>query len=293
MIKPFFETLSPTENSSFLVRKFEVDAFTFPYHFHPEYELALITKGEGKRYVGNHMDYYKEGDFILLGANLPHCWKTDPVVAENTGSSIVIQFTGDFLGNELFEKMELAGIKDLLLRSKRGISYKDSDTAKIRDKMICISNEKTAFKRLLILLDILHELSACNNYVLLDTESNISVQPTSEMERINSIIGYIIDNFKFEISLIHAARLVNMTKNAFCKYFKKITGKTFIEVVIDYRLNYANQQLIHTNKTITDICYGCGFNDVAHFSRMFKKKMKLSPLQYRNSFRKNIEEMGA
>ena len=290
MIKPFFETLSPTDNSSFLVRKFEVDAFTFPYHFHPEFELALVTKGEGKRYVGNHMDYYKVGDLVLLGSNLPHCWKTDPVVKENTGSSIVIQFSGDFIGNEFFEKTELSGIRELLLKSKRGISYHNAEIKTVKDKMMSISNEKIACKRLILLLDILHDLSVCDKYVLLDTESNISVQPSSEMERINSIIGYIIDNFKFDVSLVEAARLANMTKNAFCKYFKKITGKTFIEVVIDYRLNYANQQLIHTNKTITDICYGCGFNDVAHFSRMFKTKMKLSPLQYRNSFRKNIDE---
>jgi AraC-like DNA-binding protein len=290
MIKPFFEPLSPTDNSSFLVRKFEVAAFTFPYHFHPEFELALITKGEGKRYVGNHMEYYKEGDFILLGANLPHCWKTDPVVKENNGSSIVIQFTGDFLGHELFEKKELLGIKELLLKSKRGISYNEAEVKKVREKMISISEEKVEFKRLILLLDILHDLAACKKYVLLDTESYISLQPTSEMQRINSIFGYIIDNFKFNVSLVDAAKLANMSKNAFCKYFKKITRKTFIEVVIDYRLNYANQQLIHTSKTVTDICFESGFNDVAHFSRMFKKKMKLSPLQYRNSFMKNIEE---
>lgn len=288
-MKPLYETLSPlTENCSFLVRKFEVDAFTYPYHFHPEYEIALVTGGEGKRYIGNHMEHYEVGDLTLVGANLPHCWKTDPIDKENSGESIVIQFAGDFLGSELFEKAELSAIKEMLRKSKRGISFNKAATKDIREKMVRISCEKNATRRLILLLEILNDLSVCTDYNLLDTESHLSVAP-SEMERINPVFGYIIDHFKFEVSLVTAAGIANMTKNAFCKYFRKITGKTFIEVVVDYRLNYASQQLIHTDKRIADICFECGFNDVAHFSRMFKRKMNASPLQYRSSFRKNIE----
>jgi AraC-like DNA-binding protein len=288
-MKPLFETLSPlAENCSFLVRKFEVEAFTYPYHFHPEYEIALVTRGEGKRYIGNHMEHYKVGDLTLLGANLPHCWKSDPIDKENSGESIVIQFAGDFLGNELFEKAELSTIKEMLRKSKRGILFNKAATEEIREKMVRISCEKNATRRLILLLEILNDLSICTDYDLLTTENHLSVAP-SEMERINPVLGYIIDHFKSEVSLTTAAGIANMTKNAFCKYFRKITGKTFIEVVIDYRLNYASQQLIHTDKRIADICFECGFNDVAHFSRMFKRKMNVSPLQYRSSFRKNIE----
>ncbi len=79
-IKPTFEVLHSKGDQSLLIRKFEEVAFTAPYHFHPEYELTMILKGEGKRYVGSHMAPYTAGDLVLLGANLPHCWKTDTII---------------------------------------------------------------------------------------------------------------------------------------------------------------------------------------------------------------------
>jgi AraC-like DNA-binding protein len=79
-----------------------------------------------------------------------------------------------------------------------------------------------------------------------------------------------------------------MTTNAFCKYFKKVTRKTFMETIIEYRLNYAIQQLVQTDKPISEISYESGFGDVSHFYKMFKAKMNLSPLNYRKRFMRNL-----
>ncbi|WP_448633440.1 helix-turn-helix domain-containing protein [Pedobacter panaciterrae] len=64
--------------------------------------------------------------------------------------------------------------------------------------------------------------------------------------------------------------------------------KTFIETVTDYRINYAIQQLVNSDKSISDICFENGFGDLSHFYKLFKRKMKLSPLKYRKEFRKDI-----
>ncbi|MES1160243.1 MAG: helix-turn-helix domain-containing protein, partial [Bacteroidota bacterium] len=74
------------------------------------------------------------------------------------------------------------------------------------------------------------------------------------------------------------------TPNAFCRYFKKITRKTFMETVIEYRLNYATHQLIQTDKPISAICFDSGFGDISHFYKMFRSRMQLSPLNYRRQF---------
>ena len=98
MIKASFEVLQPANRQSFLVRKFDQWVFDGPYHFHPEYELTFITKGSGKRYVGTHMEDFFTGDLVLLGPNLPHCWKLANIdQTQHEAGAIVIQFTADFL----------------------------------------------------------------------------------------------------------------------------------------------------------------------------------------------------
>jgi AraC-like DNA-binding protein len=289
MIAPSLEALRFLQKGSFLVRSFKEEAFTSGYHYHPEYELTLITKGRGKRYVGNNMDQFEEGDFVLVGSNLPHCWKTDPVVkGEINAGSLVIQFAEHFLGNDFFSASEMLEIKELLKRSSRGIKFMTCTAAHIKEKMTDIMTEKVNFKKLLILLNILYELSLLPDYKFLNSENALMKYSTLDLQKINLVYRYIIDHFEDKISLDKAAEVANMTPNAFCKYFKKTTGKTFMEVVIAYRLKYAATQLSLTNKPVSNVCYDSGFNDIAYFSRLFKKNMNLTPSMYRKNFIKNL-----
>src|SRR5471030_2629123 len=102
MIKASFEILQPGTGQSFLVRKFDKRAFDGPYHFHPEYELTSIIKGTGKRYVGSNMQDFFAGDLVLLGPNLPHCWKQEAGSEQMEAGAIVVQFNADFLGADFF-----------------------------------------------------------------------------------------------------------------------------------------------------------------------------------------------
>src|SRR3569833_3467797 len=105
MIKASYEVLQPASGHSFLVRKFGRSAFDAPYHFHEEFELTCIVHGNGKRYVGSHMEDFSSGDLVLLGSNLPHCWKLEPDQHDaEEPSAIVIQFSANFLGEDFFGK---------------------------------------------------------------------------------------------------------------------------------------------------------------------------------------------
>ncbi|MEO6684507.1 MAG: cupin domain-containing protein, partial [Dyadobacter sp.] len=103
-MKPLFENLKPGPESSFIIRSFDLEQFTVPFHFHPEFELTLITKGRGKRYVGNNMADFEENDLVLIGPDVPHCWKSEK---EDGVKSIVVHFINDFLGKDFFDKPEL------------------------------------------------------------------------------------------------------------------------------------------------------------------------------------------
>jgi len=291
MIKASYEVLQPTSGHSFIVRKFGKTAFDAPYHFHEEYELTYISHGHGKRYVGSHMENFTSGDLVLLGANLPHCWKLEADEPGNeNASAIVIQFNANFLGDDFFNKAELQGIKKLLQKSGSGISFNSGTRSNINRSMAQMAQEKGNFKMLISLLEILQRLTLSTEYTLLDQQGNIAEKSRAEQERINPVFAYLVDNFRGQVSLDEASGIAHMTPNAFCKYFKKITRKTFMETVIEYRLNYATQQLVQTDKPISEISFDSGFGDVSHFYKMFKYKMHQSPLHYRKNFMREFEK---
>ena len=287
MIKASYEVLQPASGHSFLIRKFSKIAFDAPYHFHEEFELTYIVNGKGKRYVGSHMEDFSTGDLVLLGSNLPHCWKLEAETPD--ASAIVIQFSANFLGDEFFNKIELQGIKKLFHKSASGIRF-NSVTKNIVNRILRqMTEEKSNFKMLIGLLQILQHLAISNEYTLLDQQRSVAEQSRAEQERINPVFAYLVENFREQVSLNVASGIANMTPNAFCKYFKKITRKTFMETVIEYRLNYATQQLIQTDEPISKISFESGFGDVSHFYKMFKHKMHQSPLNYRRNFMRDIE----
>ena len=291
MIKASYEVIQPVTGQSFLFRKFDSSAFDAPYHFHPEYELTYITEGKGKRYVGSHMGDFVAGDLVLLGPSLPHCWKleTEPGTP-CSGSAIVVQFDGAFLGSEFFNKNELQHIKKLFQKSSSGISFNAATQLQAGQSLAALSREKSHFRMLIGLLEILQRLATSNEYTLLDQNMVIAERSTAEQVRINPVFAYLVDNFRQQVSLDAAANIANMTTNAFCKYFKKITRKTFMETIIEYRINYAIQQLVQTDKPISDISFESGFGDVSHFYKMFKIKMGVSPLNYRKKFMRSFHE---
>lgn len=290
MTKASLEILQPVNGQSFLFRKFDMFAFDAPYHFHGEYELTCILKGSGKRFVGNHMEDFETGDLVLLGPNLPHCWKLDPGKDQTEASAIVIQFDTSFLGCDFFNKTEMQHIKELFQKSAFGISFNSCTKISVNQYLMALSEEENSFKLLIGLLEALNQLASSNNYVLLDHSGTIANRSIAEQKRITPVFEYLVENFRQQVSLDVAAGIANMTPNAFCKYFKKITRKTFMETIIGYRLNYAIQQLIQTDKPISDIAFESGFGDVSHFYKIFKLKMHLSPLNYRKKFMRSFDD---
>lgn len=279
-MKPTFELVQAAGQDSFLTRSFNKVAFKAPYHYHPEYELTLILKGNGTRYVGNNMERFEAGDLVFLGENLPHCWKTEPKSTEDA-SAIVIQFTADFLGKDFFSKPEMKDIHQLFYRSKNGIQFMNKTHSSVTKQIKTLSTSKNNFEKTILLLNMLQQLALSSNYHFLDPKNILASFNRNDQERINRVMAYIVENYKKGLSLKEAAGIAHMTTTAFCKYFKKITRQTFMDMVINYRIHYATQQLLQTNNPISAICYNCGFGDVSHFNKTFKSKMKMTPLQYR------------
>ena len=247
------------------------------WHYHPEIELVYVNNGSGKRQVGLNLSNYNDGLLILVGSNLPHTGFTD--YFDDERKEVVIQFKENFLGDSLKEVFEFKNIFNLLKTSKKGIAFEGDIKKKIGLAMLGLQYE-TSFQKVITLITILNDLSRYKNYEILNI-SNYNINGINENERIRKAFNFIKDNYKKEVSLENVAKEVHMTVPSFCRYFKSQTNKTFIQFLIEYRINNALKLLIQSDKDIKNICYECGFNNYSHFNRSFKKINLISPSDYR------------
>jgi AraC-like DNA-binding protein len=274
------EILPNGNRQSFLFREFGNEAFLAPFHYHQEYELTWIARGWGKRFVGNRMEDFSEGDFVLIGPNQPHCWKLDTDV--RSAKAIVIQFSHEFLGKDFFERPEFELIRSMLQASISGLKFAVEKKPEL-SSMKALARSDGA-RRILLLLDLLHTLSLKSYTTIGAAAMYDTAADPIDTKRINVVMAYIVENFKKDISLDDVADIASLTPNAFCKYFKRVTRKTFMDTVIQYRLNHASQQLIHTEDPVSVIAIASGFNDLSYFHKVFKARLGMSPLAYRKSF---------
>ena len=284
IIPPAFEIIAPSFGSSFYFSKYVENANSKAHfwHYHPEIELVFVNGGSGKRQIGSHISYYTDGDLILIGSNLPHCGFTN----EETGNKneTVIQMKPDFLGNGFFDISEMTNIRNLFSRAKAGIAF-DGETKKNIGKKIESMEQQSQFERLLTMLSILNELELSKESTILNADGFSMEMQMQDNDRINAVFNYVKDNFQQHISLEQVSDLVRMTEPSFCRYFKKITHKTFTKFVNDYRLVHASKLLAEKPISISEICYESGFNNFSYFNKSFKEFTGKSASQYRQELK--------
>lgn len=284
--KPTLEAIEPNFGHSYSYQKFDstlADSNT-KWHYHPEIELVYVNGGAGKRQIGSHVSYYCDGDLILIGSNLPHCGFTDKLTGNV--SETVIQMKQDFLGNDFFNIPEMKKIQGLFEMAKGGIAFSGRAKQKIGDKMEVLEYQ-TDFQRLLSILNILNELANAKEFKILNAEGFALETEVKDNDRINIVFNHVKSNFKEEITLDEIADMVSMTIPSFCRYFKKITNKTFTQFVNEYRLVHASKLLAEQPLSITEVCFESGFNNFSHFNKSFKAFTGQNPSQYRNEL-KNV-----
>jgi AraC-like DNA-binding protein len=267
---PAFEAIKPNIGSSFTSLKFQrnENIKSHVWHYHPEVELIFVCKGSGKRQIGSNISYFSDGDLVLIGSNLPHCGLTN----ENTNNDyeMVIQFKPDFLGENIWETPEMQRISALLEKSKAGIVFEEN-IKKTVGKKIADMHEMSSLKKLLAFLEILDELATTQQYRILNAGKYYLQTQVEDNERINHIFNYVKDHFKEQISLEEIADLANMKVPSFCRYFKKITNKTFTQFVNEYRITHSLKLLAEQPLSITEVCFESGFNNFSYFNKTIKE----------------------
>ena len=283
-ILPALEIIEPSFGSSFALTKYEDNDYstaTF-WHYHPEIQLIYVNGGSCKRQVGSHISYDTNGALILIGSNLPHCGFTD----ENTGNTkeTVVHMKPDFLGSHFFDIAEMKKIKHLFERAKAGLAFIGETKKRIGSKLETMADQMP-FERLLTLLSILNELEEATEFKVLNAEGFSMDLQMQDNDKINTIFNYVKDNFQDQITLEEVADLVSMTVPSLCRYFKKITKKTFTKFVNEYRLVHASKLLAEKPISITEVCFESGFNNFSYFNKTFQEFTGKSASQYRKEHR--------
>jgi AraC-like DNA-binding protein/mannose-6-phosphate isomerase-like protein (cupin superfamily) len=283
-MKAQFEQLNTKPYHSFNAFMFKKEEFDTAFHFHPEYELTFILSSTGTRYVGNHFEDFRENDMVLLGPNLPHCWKNFPG-QKSAASAIVIHWNADFIDKKWLESEEFISIKKLLQCASNGIRFSGAAATGFRNKLKALTKLKS-FERLHYFLKLLHGLSLCNDICLLTSQSDTHLLNYNNNERIGLTLDYIGEHYAQKISLAEIAGKNKMTEEAFSRFFSKVMRKTFFCYLNEYRINHACTQLIETDKSISEICYESGYDTQPFFFRQFKKFKNCTPGSYRANYLK-------
>ncbi len=236
--------------------------------------------------MGDHIGRFENEEIIFVGPNLPHFWRDEDHCDLSRAKAYVIHFTGDFLGKGYWETPELNPVKQLLQRSLTGLHF-FGDTATHIAAEIRTMACRTGFQRLMQLQSLLFSLALSDEYESLSSPSFSQSFPGSRNERIAKVYEFVMYNFKNKISLEEVASVASMSKEGFCRYFRKSTGKTFLEFLNVIRIGYACRLLLQGDYNVIQICYESGFNNLSHFNRQFREITQESPQRYRDIFKRS------
>ncbi|HEX2535120.1 MAG TPA: AraC family transcriptional regulator [Chitinophagaceae bacterium] len=280
------EIIPLTQSDCFTVFSRVKTHFDFPIHFHDEYELNLIVNGAGaQRVVGDHIGVIDDVELVLVGPNLQHAWFTHQCAGTEI-REVTIQFHKDFIDEKMLKRNQLSFIRRMFEQSARGILF-SRETARQLIGRVQGLNQKHGFDGVLELLSILHDLSVSRNLQLLSDATFTQTRISSfNSRRVEKTMEYIGQNYDKAITLGEVSRIANMTPTAFSRFFKARTGTNFIDSLNEVRLGHAARLLIETTGSISEVAYSCGFNNIANFNRIFKKKKGCTPKEFRENYSK-------
>lgn len=279
MPKALYEKIPVEPGESLACRAFRTPAFTMPWHFHPECELTLIVQGRGARYIGDSIARFADGDLVFLGSNLPHYWWKDADDLREA-SSVVLQFGEGIAGGGPFDLPEAGEIRRLLAAARRGIAFDGKAREEIARRLVELPAMKP-WPRFCGMLEVLGYMAAAKPWRLLASAGYAPELDENDGRRLTAVSRYVHESFDGPVSQPRAAALAGLSPAAFSRYFHKRMGRTFEAYVNEVRIGHAGRLLRESEKTVAEIAFACGFNNLSNFNRRFLQLKGAPPMKYR------------
>lgn len=280
-MKPEYEKIVEPPERSFtakVVNRKKRPLLSQAWHHHPEIEICYTLKSSGRRFVGNQISDYREADLVMFGTNLPHGFTTDKYC-----SQVVIQMMPDFLGQVFINKPELRPIKLLFAQAKRGLEFKEGVKKKANSVINKVLRSKGMYQ-LLYLLELLLLLADADDAVAICSEEYAFDFNETQLGRIKIVYEHIMQHFQEEVCIKDIADKLSISEAGFYKFIKKQTKKTYTQIINEFRIHHASKLLMTTDKTISQICFESGYNNVSYFNRKFKQIMQQTPHDFKSCY---------
>ncbi len=266
---------------------------TVRWHFHPEYELHLITTTSGRSFVGDYIGRFEPDNLVLVGPNVPHNWLSDvppdTVIAERC---LVLQFTEAFAVSAMALFPELAFLRRLLEAAGRGLEFSTGTGAAARPIMrrMLATTGPRRIELFFALLSLIQDAPAPRPLAGLGYRATPDVYLSQPL---NHVLAQIAANPASDFRETDLAALSGYSPSTFSKAFKRKTGTSFVRYLHGIRLNKACEMLIANDAHVADICFGVGFNNLSNFNRQFRFHRGMSPSEFRRRHRSGVAEAQA
>ncbi len=261
--------------------------FTYPIHNHEAFELNFVERASGvRRIVGDSSEVIGEYDLVLITSpDLEHVWEQNTCVSEDI-REITVQFTFNMDEGSLFGSTPFYSMRKMINEARKGLSFPLEAIMKVYSMLDKLSSIKEGFYAVTSFLTILYELSKCPGAKPLSTSSFAKIAVEDDSRRILKVKNHISKYYMDEIRLGTLADIAGMSPSAFSRFFKLHTGRNLTDYIIDIRLGAASRMLVDTSRSVSEISFNCGFNNLSNFNRIFKKKKGCSPTAFRENYHK-------
>ncbi|GGG27994.1 AraC family transcriptional regulator [Pontibacter amylolyticus] len=267
--------------------RYQVDCQPYFYdklHQHPEIQLSCILEGEGKLIVGDYIGRFGPGDIFLLGQNVPHVFRSDDLYYQpgetSQSHSIILFFDLRAFGEAFWAAEEMQEVKEFFEQMngcyRVNLTAPDSFREQVRQLQHKQNLEKVVSA--LQLVNVLMHQATLQRLNLADQMHNLSEREGKRMEQ---VLEFLVEESHRTLTLEEVASVANMSREAFCRFFKERTRKTLVTFLNELRLSNACQALLHSDQTIASIAFTCGFANLSHFNRVFVKTIGITPREFR------------
>ena len=276
-MRPALEHIAiETSSQSFNFFKRSETTFLPFWHYHPELELTLITKGQGTRFVGDAISTFSALDLVLVGENLPHHWVSASKVQDQ--EAFVFQFE-----KSLFQHFaECSHFRGLFEEARHGIHFAMPGDALV--EKIMTFKQLSALSKLSALMEILQLLYLEKERVPLASDHYVAgMNRPGSQAKVAETTNYILEHLDEKLTVQRMADFTHMVPQSFCRWFKRHSGHSFVAFVNKSRVELTCQLLLTTNRPIQEIAFDAGFDTLSHFNRTFQQLKNCSPSVFRKS----------
>jgi YesN/AraC family two-component response regulator len=286
-------TIPVPKESTIVVQESILPHYYNHLHRHREVQIEWVVEGSGILIAGNYMQRFESGEVYIIGANQSHIFKSDEsyfnAAEPKQVHSVSIFFDPIHLSQNIFSLPEMTGIRKFVSGLHNGFQLQEGENEIIKTTIKEVMQHRES-QRVAAFISLLHHFSTTKELKPLATSN--SEHRISEVEgiRMDRIFQYLVGHYKSHISLAEISEIANLTPQAFCRYFKKHTDKTFVSFLNEVRINEACKIIVSGKfDGFSDVSYQTGFDNVTNFNRVFKKTVGLSPREYQKGF---LERLG-